>query len=373
MLKYSKKFWIKTSRGETKLKRIIFTGGGSSGHVTPNIALFPKLKELGYEIHYVGTKDGIERELIEKEGIPYHPIKAGKLRRYIDLKNISDSFRVLQGFIDANRVIRRLKPDIIFSKGGFVSSPVIWAAYFNRIPSIIHESDYTPGLANKLSMPFTNKICYTFPETKKYLPSNKGIITGIPVREKLLLGDTITGKKLCDFIDTKPIILVIGGSLGSQAINKSIRSILKELLKDYQIAHICGKGGIDKSLNNIKGYKQFEYVNEELPHLFEMADLVISRAGATTLFELLALNKPNLLIPLSKQASRGDQILNANSFKKQGFSNVLIEEDLSNETLLDYINKTYNDRLKLQKAMKLSEYGNGIERIIEVIEVTRRR
>lgn len=355
------------------MKRIIFTGGGSSGHVTPNIALFPKLVELGYEIHYVGTKDGIERELIEKEGITYHPIKAGKLRRYIDLKNISDSFRVLQGFIDATKVIRRVKPDIVFSKGGFVSSPVIWAAYLNRIPSIIHESDYTPGLANKLSMPFTNKICYTFPETAKYLPSNKGIITGIPVREKILSGEATKGRRICDFNEAKPTILIIGGSLGSQAINKNIRGILEDLLKDYQIAHICGKGGIDESLNSIKGYKQFEYVNEELPHLFEMADLVISRAGATTLFELLALKKPNLLIPLSKHASRGDQILNANSFKKQGFSNVLLEEDLTGETLLDYINKTYNERLKLQKAMELSEYGNAIDKIIEVIESTGRR
>lgn len=355
------------------MKRIIFTGGGSSGHVTPNIALFPKLKELGYEIHYVGTMDGIERELIEKEGIAYYPIKAGKLRRYIDLKNITDSFRVLQGFIDANRVIRRVKPDVVFSKGGFVSSPVIWASYLNRIPSIIHESDYSPGLANKLSMPFTNKICYTFPETAKYLPSNKGIITGIPVREKLLLGDAGKGRRLCDFSEAKPTILIVGGSLGSQAINKHIRDILKDLLMDYQLIHICGKGGTDESLNNIKGYKQFEYVNEELPNLFKMADIVISRAGATTLFELLALKKPNLLIPLSKQASRGDQLLNANSFKNQGFSNVLLEEDLTGETLLDYINKTYNERLKLQKAMELSQYGNGINKIIEVIESTRRR
>lgn len=352
------------------LKRIVFTGGGSSGHVTPNIALFPMLKELGYEIHYIGTRDGIERELIEKEGIPYHSIKAGKLRRYIDLKNISDSFRVLQGFIDANRVIRRLKPDIVFSKGGFVSSPVIWASYINRVPSIIHESDYTPGLANKLSMPFTNKICYTFPETKKFLSVNKGIITGIPVREKLLLGDTLKGKRLCDFTESKPIILVIGGSLGSHAINKNIRNIINGLLEDYQVCHICGKGGIDESLDNIKGYKQFEYVNEELPHLFKMADIVISRAGATTLFELLAMNKANLLIPLSRQASRGDQILNANSFKNQGYSNVLAEEELSDVTLLDYINKTYNDRFKLQKAMELSDYGNGIDKIIEVIEAT---
>lgn len=355
------------------MKRIIFTGGGSSGHVTPNIALFPKLKELGYEIHYVGTEDGIERELIEKEGITYHPIRAGKLRRYIDLKNISDSFRVLQGFIDANRVIRRVKPDIVFSKGGFVSSPVIWAAYLNRIPSLIHESDYTPGLANKLSMPFTDKICYTFPETIKYLPNNKGIITGIPVRENILSGEAARGRRICDFSEAKPTILIIGGSLGSQAINKNIRAILKDLLKDYQVAHICGKGGIDESLTGVKGYKQFEYVNEELPDLFELADLVISRAGATTLFELLALKKPNLLIPLSKQASRGDQILNANSFKNQGFSNVLFEEELTGETLLDYINKTYNDRFMLQKAMEISEYGNGIDKIIEVIESIKRR
>jgi len=350
------------------VKRIIFTGGGSSGHVTPNIALFPELEKLGYEIHYIGTNSGIEREIIEKEGIPYHVIKAGKLRRYFDLKNIADSLKVMQGFFEAAKIIRKLKPDVVFSKGGFVSSPVVWASYVNRIPAIIHESDYTPGLANKLSMPFAKRICYTFPETKQYILTEKAVLTGIPVRDKLLSGNSATGKKLCDFSSLKPILLVIGGSLGSQRINKSIRDSLKNLLNEYQVCHICGKGGIDPSLNNIKGYKQFEYVNEELPDLFAMSDLVISRAGATILFELLVLKKPNLLIPLSKQASRGDQILNAESFKKQGFSYVLTEEDLDSETLLDYIHRTYNNRDNLKSAMELSDYSNGVKEIINIIE-----
>lgn len=351
-----------------EMKRIVITGGGTSGHVTPNIALFPTLEKLGYEIHYIGTKDGIERKLIEALGIPYHVIKAGKLRRYLDLENIADSFKVLQGFFEATKIIRKLKPDVVFSKGGFVSTPVVWGAYMNRIPAIIHESDFSPGLANKLSMPFAKKICYTFPETEQYLPKEKGILTGIPVRESLFQGDKRKGMALCDFTEAKPILLVVGGSLGSQVINKYIRASLNNLLNDYQVCHICGKNGIDESLANIKGYKQFEYINEELPHIFAMADVVVSRAGATTIFELLALKKPSLLIPLSKKASRGDQILNANSFKKLGLSNVLMEEELNEETILDYINKTYNDRNKLTKAMEISEYGNGIEKIVKVIE-----
>lgn len=350
------------------MKRILMTGGGTAGHVTPNIAMISKLKKMGYEIHYAGTVDGIEKGLIEGEGIPYHAVSAGKLRRYIDLKNITDIFKVMKGFTDSMGVIRRVKPDIVFSKGGFVSCPVVWAAWMNKIPAIVHESDYTPGLANKLSIPFAKKICFTFPETEKYLPQGKGVLTGIPVREKLFTGSAAEGRKICGFNDKKPVIMIIGGSQGSGVLNNIIRSSLKELLTKYQVCHICGKGNIDKKLINIQGYKQFEYINEEQPHIFAMADVVVSRAGATTIFELLALKKPNLLIPLSRQASRGDQILNANSFKKQGYSEVLEEENLNAGSLLESIDAVYKKRETYIKAMKASMAGNGAERVIKVIE-----
>lgn len=348
--------------------RIILTGGGTAGHITPNIALIPGLKKDGFEIHYIGTKDGMERQLIEPLGIPYHPVHAGKLRRYLDFKNLTDLFQIAEGFLESLAVLAKIKPDVVFSKGGFVSSPVVWASWLHRIPVVIHESDITPGLANKLAIPFASKICYTFPETQKYLPEAKGVFTGLPVRESLLQGDAATGKRLCGFNDKKPVLMVIGGSQGSEILNKSIRSLLAEITQRYQLCHICGKNGIDHSLNHINGYKQFDYVNEELPHLMAMADLVVSRAGATTLFELLALKKPNLLIPLSKQASRGDQILNAHSFERQGFSKILPEESLSPEALLHNINSLYDSRDKYIAAMNASKINNGIQNVIAVIK-----
>lgn len=348
--------------------RIILTGGGTAGHITPNIALIPGLKKDGFEIHYIGTKDGMERQLIEPLGIPYHPVHAGKLRRYLDLKNLTDLFQIARGFLESLAILAKIKPDVVFSKGGFVSSPVVWASWLHRIPVVIHESDITPGLANKLAIPFASKICYTFPETQKYLPDPKGVFTGLPVRESLLRGDAATGKRLCGFSGDKPVLMVIGGSQGSEILNKSIRGLLGEITQRYQLCHICGKNGIDPSLNQISGYKQFDYVNDELPHLMAMADLVVSRAGATTLFELLALKKPNLLIPLSKQASRGDQILNARSFERQGFSKVLPEEDLSPEALLNNINSLYDSRDEYIAAMNASKINNGIQNVIAIIK-----
>lgn len=349
------------------MKRIVMTGGGTAGHVTPNIALIPRLKKMGYEIHYIGTKDGIERGLIEAQGISYHSISAGKLRRYLDLKNLTDTFRVVRGFNDAMSVLRKLKPDVVFSKGGFVSCPVVWAAKMRGIPAIIHESDMTPGLANKLSIPFARKICYTFPETKNYIPKEKGVLTGIPVRESLFSGKAELGKRLCGFNDKLPVMVIVGGSQGSQVLNNAIRGTLNELLRKFQICHMCGKGNVDQSLNNLSGYKQFEYINEELPHVFAMADLVVSRAGATTIYELLALKKPNLLIPLSKQASRGDQILNSESFEKQGFSKVLMEEELNSKSFMENVEELYSGRTSYIKAMENSAVGNGTEKILELI------
>lgn len=349
--------------------RIILTGGGTAGHITPNIALIPELKTEGFEIHYIGTKEGMERQLIEALGIPYHAVHAGKLRRYLNLKNLTDLFQIVRGFAEALAIVANLKPDIVFSKGGFVSSPVVWASWLHRIPVVIHESDITPGLANKLSIPFASKICFTFPETKKYLPPAKGVLTGLPVRESLLQGNAASGKRLCGFNDNKPVLMIIGGSQGSEILNHAIRNLLGQITEKFAVCHICGKNGIDSSLNKITGYQQFDYVNDDLPDLMAMADLVVSRAGATTLFELLALKKPNLLIPLSKQASRGDQILNARSFEKQGFSKILPEEALNPESLLNNINSLYDSRNKYIAAMNASQINNGIKAVISTIEM----
>lgn len=350
------------------MKRIILTGGGTAGHVTPNIALLPRLKELQYDIHYIGSYNGIEKELIEQFGIPYHGISSGKLRRYFSWKNFSDPFRVLKGFSEANKLIKSLNPDVIFSKGGFVSVPVVMAGKRCHVPTIIHESDMTPGLANKLSIPSATKVCCNFPETLEHLPQEKAVLTGSPIRQELLSGNRIAALDFCKLTADKPVILIIGGSLGSVAVNNAVRLILPELLHDFQVIHLCGKGKVDESLKSLKGYVQFEYIKEELKDLFALADIVISRAGANAICELLALHKPNLLIPLSANASRGDQILNAHSFERQGFSVVLEEEALSKDSLLSAIRQLYADRDTYIRAMKNSSQQDSIDTIIQLIE-----
>lgn len=350
------------------MKRIILTGGGTAGHVTPNIALLPRLKELQYDIHYIGSYQGIEKELIQQFAIPYHGISSGKLRRYFSVQNFTDPFRVIKGLAEAKKLIRLLKPDVIFSKGGFVSVPVVLAGKSRHIPIIIHESDMTPGLANKLCLPSATNICCNFPETLKYLPDGKAVLTGSPIRQELLSGDRYKAKEFLRFTSDKPVIMVVGGSLGSVAVNDAIRSILPELLKSFQVVHLCGKGKVDKSLLKLDGYAQFEYIKEELKDLFALTDIVISRAGANAICELLALHKPNLLIPLSASASRGDQILNARSFERQGYSMVLEEEELSQKVLLDSIIRLYKHRDTYINTMKASPQQNSIDTIIDLIE-----
>lgn len=350
------------------MKRIILTGGGTAGHVTPNIALLPRLKELNYDIHYIGSYNGIEKELIEQFGIPYHGIATGKLRRYFSVQNFTDPFRVLKGMSEAKKLVKILQPDVIFSKGGFVSVPVVLAGKSRKVPTIIHESDMTPGLANKLSIPSATKVCCNFPETLEHLPEGKAVLTGSPIRQELLRGDKFKAREFLNFKSDKPVILVVGGSLGAVAVNNAVRALLPELLKSYQIIHLCGKGKVDESLNGVEGYAQFEYIKEELKDLFALTDIVISRAGANAICELLALRKPNLLIPLSATASRGDQILNARSFERQGFSVVLEEEELTNEVLLSAIHKLYENRESYIETMKQSSQQNSIDTIIELIE-----
>ena len=350
------------------MKRIILTGGGTAGHVTPNIALIPKLRDLGYDIQYIGSYNGIEKELIEPFGIPYHGISSGKLRRYFSVQNFTDPFRVVKGFSEARKLIKDLKPDVIFSKGGFVSVPVVLAGKRCKVPVIIHESDMTPGLANKIAIPSAVKVCCNFPETLDSLPKGKAALTGSPIRQELLSGNKIAAMDMCGFTADKPVILVIGGSLGSVIVNNAVRKSLPRLLEKFQIIHLCGKGKTDDSLNDTKGYCQFEYIRDELRDIFALADIVISRAGANAKCELLALRKPNLLIPLSANASRGDQILNARSFERQGFSMVIEEEDLTEETLVSSVLDLYENRGSYIDAMRNSDQQDSIDTIISLIE-----
>ena len=350
------------------MKRIVLTGGGTAGHVTPNIALLPKLKELGYDIHYIGSYEGIEKKLITDFDIPYYGVSTGKLRRYMDIKNLSDPFRVMKGYGDARKILKELKPDVVFSKGGFVSVPVVRAAASLKIPCIIHESDMTPGLANKLCIPVASKICCNFPETLNNLPAEKAVLTGSPIRSELMRGDKVAALNLCKFNANLPVIMVIGGSSGSVAINKAVRAALPKLLEDFQIVHICGTDRVDNLLLNKKGYAQFEYLKSELKDVLSMADIVISRAGANAICELLALKKPNLLIPLPATSSRGDQILNAKSFEAQGYSLVLNEDDLDENTLIDKVYELYCNRKTYIETMSQSSQLNAVNKVISLIE-----
>ena len=350
------------------MKRIVLTGGGTAGHVTPNIALLPKLRELGYDDQYIGSYNGIEKTLIEACDVPYYGISSGKLRRYFDLKNFSDPFKVLKGFSEASKLLKKLKPDVVFSKGGFVSVPVVIAASRHKIPVIIHESDMTPGLANKLSIPSASKVCCNFPETIAHLPKGKAVLTGSPIREELLLGSREKALAFTGLTGKKPVLLIIGGSLGSVVVNEAVRSILPKLLEHFEIIHLCGKGKLDHTLTAMNGYVQYEYISDELKDLFALSDIVISRAGANSICEFLALRKPALLVPLSAAASRGDQILNAHSFEKQGYAAVLEEEQLNGDTLLNALNTLWENRDSYVSAMESSPMGNAIETIIGLVE-----
>lgn len=349
------------------MKKIVLTGGGSAGHVTPNIALLPALKDAGYEITYMGSYDGIEKRLIGDFDIPYVGISTGKFRRYLDPKNLTDPFRVIKGYSEARKFLKTYRPDAVFSKGGFVSVPVVRAAASLDIPCIIHESDMTPGLANKLCIPVARKVCCNFPETMKLIPKDKAVLTGSPIRAELSQGNKLIGLDMCGFSANDPVIMVIGGSLGAANVNKVVREALPTLLTDFQVVHLCGKGKVDNLLLNTPRYKQFEYIKAELKDIFAMADLVISRAGANAICELLALKKPNILIPLPSSSSRGDQLLNAQSFESQGFSIVLSEDDLTPELLSDKVHELYFSRQTYHDAMSKSGQMDSIRTIMNLI------
>ncbi|ANU28234.1 undecaprenyldiphospho-muramoylpentapeptide beta-N-acetylglucosaminyltransferase [Planococcus versutus] len=334
-------------------KTIILTGGGTAGHVSLNQALIPELKKLDFHVEYIGSKEGIENELIRESfpSVPYHSISSGKLRRYFSTKNFSDPFRVGAGLMQAVNIIRKTKPVAIFSKGGFVSVPVVMAGRMMSIPVIIHESDVTPGLANKIALPFADHIFTVFNETLAHVPSDKSTCTGSLIRSELKEGTAAKGQEICSFTSSLPVLMVMGGSQGSVMINSAIRNNLDRLMEEYNIIHLCGKGNRMPELDTYKNYRQFEYVTHELPHLLHMTDFVVSRAGSNSIFEFLALKKPMLLIPLSIQKSRGDQILNANLFEKQGFAHVVEEEQLSADRFMEELTLLQKDKEKLIEAM----------------------
>lgn len=347
------------------MKKIILTGGGTAGHVMPHLALLPHLEAAGWEAFYIGTRQGIERDLIAPR-LPYYAVSAGKLRRYFDLKNFSDPWQVLKGIFEAWRILRRLKPQLVFSKGGFVAVPVTVAAWLLGIPVILHESDLTLGLANRISLPFARQLCLTFPASKAHAPQGS-IVTGTPIRAEITQGSRLEGMRYAGFSEQIPVVLIMGGSMGSAVLNEVIRAGLPRLTEDYQIIHLCGKGNLHPDSKQAR-YFQLEYAGEELAHLLAAASFVVSRAGANAIFELLALAKPHILVPLSKEASRGDQLSNAASFAEQGFSLVIAEEDLNPALLQAQLSVLERDQKRLISAMRASKLSDGTQNVLEVIE-----
>jgi UDP-N-acetylglucosamine--N-acetylmuramyl-(pentapeptide) pyrophosphoryl-undecaprenol N-acetylglucosamine transferase len=342
--------------------KIVLTGGGTAGHVMPHIAMIPAYRKWGWQLSYIGS-DGIEKSLIEKEAIPYHTIATGKLRRYMSMQNFTDLFRIVKGFIQSLRLLHIIKPDLVFSKGGFVSVPVAYAAWLLRIPVVSHESDLTPGLANRLIAPFCRFLFYAFPDTAQHIKKKEKAEAGIPVRPNLFNGHKDRGLKLCDFERGIPVVLVMGGSLGAERINRVLQESLGELVRTWQVIHLTGKG---KGINfTHPRYKAFDYVNEGLEDIFAVSDAVVSRAGANSLFELKALRKPMLLIPLDI-GSRGDQIHNAESFARQGWAMVLSERNLTPETLRDHLERLQkNSAIQMASMTTAGVQDDGGEFIIQ--------
>ena len=335
------------------MSKIAFTGGGTVGHVSVNLSLIPTALEKGHQVFYIGSKNGIEREMIESQlsNIKYYPITSGKLRRYLSFENAKDVFKVLKGILDARRVLKKEKPDLLFSKGGFVSVPVVIAARSLNIPTIIHESDLTPGLANKISLKFSKKIYTTFEDTLKYLPKDKADFVGATIREDLKEGNQQKGYEITGFDSDKKVLLVMGGSLGSKKLNDIIRENLEALLHDYQIIHLTGHGLVDESYKQ-KGYIQYEFVKEELTHLLSITDTVVSRAGSNAIYEFLTLRIPMLLIPLGLDQSRGDQIDNAKYFESKGYGKMIPEDQLTQFKLLEQLKQIESHRTDITHQME---------------------
>ena len=354
------------------MKKIVLTGGGTLGHVTPHLSLIPHLLQAGYEIHYIGTEKGMEAEKIRSvPGVTYHAVQSGKLRRYFSWQNFIDPFKVIAGAFQSARLMGKIKPDVVFSKGGFVAVPVVFGAWLHRVPVVCHESDLTPGLANRLCAPFARKIATTFPECAQAL-GPKAEMTGTPLRPELFRGSRARGLSLLGFDGSKPILLMMGGSSGAQAVNKALREALPRLTGKFDVAHICGKGNLDEALQGMSGYRQLEFLDAELPDALACADLVLSRAGSNALCEFQALCKPMLLVPYPKGASRGNQILNAQSLQKRGLARVLLQEDMTADTLVRALESTWADREQLTAALHAAPPADGTERVLEMIEEVQR-
>ncbi len=355
------------------MKRIVLTGGGTAGHVTPHLSLIPRLREMGYDIHYIGTEKGMERGMVESlPGVTYHVVQSGKLRRYFSVQNFTDPFRVLHGAGTAARLMSTLKPDVLYSKGGFVSVPVVAGAWLAGVPSVCHESDLTPGLANRICAKFASRVATTFQECADAL-GPKAVCTGTPLRPALFRGSRAAGLAMAGFDGQKPVLLMTGGSSGAQSVNRCLRESLPALLPRMDVLHLCGRGNRDESLASTLGYCQLEFLGDEMPDALAAADIVLSRAGSNTLSELLALHKPMLLVPYPRGASRGDQIENAESYRRRGLARVLPQESMTPETLTEALTALLADKDALRAAVEAYPVQDGTDAVLALIEEVQKK
>lgn len=341
------------------MSKIVLCGGGTAGHVMPNIALLPHLKKHFDEIHYIGT-NGIEKQLLaDYKYVNFHEIECVKLIRSLTPKNLLIPFKLIGSINKCKKLLNNIKPNVIFSKGGYVSVPVVLAS--KNIPVIAHESDYTMGLANKIIYKKAKTMFFSFEDAcKKY---KKGVLSGPPIRQQIFNGNKIKAKSNLYINNNLPCILVVGGSLGAKAINDIIYNCLPELTKIFNIIHITGK---NYKKIEYKNYYQIEYA-KDIEDYLSLSDIVISRAGSNAIFEFLALKKPMLLIPLPKANSRGDQILNAKYFQKNNWANVIFQENINKDLLINTINQMYTNLNKIRNNLQAINITNGTERILTEI------
>ena len=352
---------------------LLLTGGGTAGHVSPNIALLPVLRARGFQVEYVGSHDGIERELCERAGLPFHAVHVGKLRRYASVQNLLDPFRTLQGINEAQQLIRRLRPVAVFSKGGFVGVPPVVAAWLCGVPAIVHESDLSPGLANRLCFPFAARVCVTFEETLARVPRSKGVHTGTPIRRELLAGDAAKARERWKLDPGLRTLVVFGGSQGARALNDAVRALLRAGLTGWQVLHVCGPGNLDPELEKRAGYHQFEYLHADWPDALAAADAVLCRGGANSLVEMVALRKLAIVVPLPAVASRGDQLENARRYAQRGYGLTVPQAELTPERLRAALDELLRRGPELSAALRRDAPFDSAEKIADLIDELRLR
>ena len=343
------------------MKTIVLTGGGTAGHCTPHFAMLEKLKKHFDKIYYIGSINGIEKTLACEKGIPYYEIPTVKLKRSLTFSNLKIPFALINSINSAKRVLKELNPTVVFSKGGFVGLPVTIASKKLKIPVIIHESDLSLGLANKIASRFADKTLTTFESTANTVKN--GVYVGSPIRDELFLGDRLKSIKKYGFSTKKPTLLVTGGSSGAKAINQMVVKSAKELTKNYNLLHIVGKGNLSNTF--INGYYQTEFT--DMKEAYAVADICVSRAGSNTVFELLALKIPSLLIPLPKLESRGDQIENAKYFYQKGLCNYILQEELTDENFVKQVDLLYENKNKLKENLKIQNVTPANDKISEIL------